>query len=76
MFRIYTSGGDVGGSAGIKFNDELVLIAGRHPAAVMVELVDAMNAVHVALPNAHHDVIRNFVTKHFDFTTSYAKAAQ
>lgn len=75
MFRLYTSGGDVGGSAGIKFNDELVLIAGRHPAAVMVELVDAMNATHTALPNAPYAAIRDFVTKHFDFTTSYAKAA-
>lgn len=72
MFRLYT----IGGSVGIKFNDQLVIIAGRHPAAVVVELANAMNAIHAALPNAQHDVIRNFVNKHFDFTTSYAKAAE
>lgn len=75
MFRVYTIGATAG-PAGIKFNDEVVLIAGRHPAKVTVELVEAMNAVHTALPTAGPLTIRDFVTKHFDFTTSYAKAAQ
>ena len=64
MFRVYA----VGGSTGIKFNGEIVLIAGRHSAQITESLVMTMNMVHTALPNASHQAIRDFTNKYFDFT--------
>ena len=68
MFNVYK----VDNVSGIKFNDQLVLIAGRHPNNVTEELVVVMNKIHEALPNANAEVIRDFVNREFDFTKAYA----
>ncbi len=67
MFKMYK----VDNSAGIKFGDQLVLIAGRHPEKVTQELVDVMNKIHEALPTASFTSIRDFVNQQFDFTRAY-----
>lgn len=68
MFQVYK----VDNVSGIKFNNQLVLIAGRHPNNVTEELVDVMNKVHLALPTATPASIRTFVNQNFDFTKAYA----
>ena len=68
MFTVYK----VGQSAGIKFDNQLVLIAGRHPEHVTEQLVDVMNKIHDTLPNASFRDIQAFVNKHFDFNKAYS----
>jgi hypothetical protein len=67
MFKMYK----VDNSAGIKFNDQMVLIAGRHPEKVTQELVSVMNKIWEALPNVSPYVIKDFVNQEFDFTKAY-----
>lgn len=67
MFKIY----NVGTSMGIKFNEELVLIAGRHPEKCTKALVDCMNKIHELLPKATPSTIRTFVHTYFNFEEHY-----
>lgn len=72
MFKTYeVKTGSMNPTFGIKFNEKLILIAGRHPEKCTKVMVDYMNKIHKLLPKASPSAIRAFVHTHFNFEEYY-----